>query len=196
LKQFPRQWYKHFDSFLVGHGYTRSSHDNCVYHKQLSDGSFIYLLLYVDDMLIATKSMFEIKRLKSLLSDEFEMKDLGVAKKIIGMEIHRDRKAGKLYLSQKKYIENLFERFGMQNSKPMSTPLSAHFKLSAVLTLQSEEEEQIMSHVPYSSVVGSIIYTMVCTRPNISQAVSVVSRYMANLGKLHWRAVKWRYSGI
>jgi hypothetical protein len=74
---------------------------------QLANDSFVYLLLYVDDMLIAAKSMLEIKRLKSLLGDEFEMKDLGVVKKILGMEIHRDRKVGKLYLSQKKYIEKV-----------------------------------------------------------------------------------------
>jgi hypothetical protein len=191
LKQSPRQWYKRFDSFMIRHGYTRSSYDSCVYYRQLADGSFVYLLLYVDDMLIAAKSMLEIKRLKSLLGDEFEMKDLGAAKKILGMEIHRDRKAGKLYLSQKKYIEKVLERFGMHNSKPVSTPLGAHFRLSAALAPQSEEEEQFMSRVPYSSAVGSIMYAMVCTRPDISQAVSVVSRYMANPGKVHWQAVKW-----
>jgi hypothetical protein len=89
LKQSPRQWYKRFDSFMIGHGYTRSSYDSYVYYRQLADSSFVYLLLYVDDMLITAKSMFEIKRLKSLLGDEFEMKDLGAAKKILGMEIHR-----------------------------------------------------------------------------------------------------------
>jgi hypothetical protein len=162
-----------------------------VYYRQLLDGSFVYLLLYVDDMLIAAKNMLEIKKLKSLLSDEFEIKDLGAAKKILGMEIHRDRKAGKLYLSQKKYIEKILEHFGMQNSKSVSTPLATHFRLSTALAPQSEEEEQFMSHVPYSSAVGSIMYAMVCTRPDISQAVNVVSRYMANPGKVHWQAVKW-----
>jgi len=162
-----------------------------VYYRQLLDGSFVYLLLYVDDMLIAAKNMLEIKKLKSLLSDEFEIKDLGAAKKILGMEIHRDRKAGKLYLSQKKYIEKILEHFGMQNSKSVSTPLATHFRLSTALAPQSEEEEQFMSHVPYSSAVGSIMYAMVCTRPDISQAVSVVSRYMVNPGKVHRQAVKW-----
>jgi hypothetical protein len=101
LKQSPRQWYKCFDSFLVGHGCSRSNYDSCVYYRKLSDGSFVYLLLYVDDMLIAAKSMLEVKRLKSLLGDEFEMEDLGVAKKILGMKINWQRKAGNLYLSPK-----------------------------------------------------------------------------------------------
>ena len=79
----------------------------------------------------------------------------------------------------------------MQQSKPVSTPLAAHFKLSGVLSPKSKEEKEYMSHVPYSSVVGSIMYAMVCTRPNILQAVSVVSRNMANPRKEHWQVVKW-----
>jgi hypothetical protein len=126
---------------MIGHGYTRSSYDSCVYYKQLADDTFVYLLLYVDDMLIIDKSMLEINTLKSLLGDEFEMKDLGAAKNILGMEIHRDRKVGKLYLPQKKYNEKVLEHFGMHNSKQMSTPLGAHFRLSVALALHSEEEE-------------------------------------------------------
>ena len=64
--------------------------DNSVCHKELFDGSFIYLLLYIDDMLIACKNMSEINMLKTQLQEEFEMKDLGAMKKILGMEIHRD----------------------------------------------------------------------------------------------------------
>ena len=73
----------------------------------------------------------------------------------------------------------------MQQSKPVSTPLAAHFKLSVDLSPQFEEEKEHMSRVPYTSAVGSMMYAMVCTRLDISQAVSVVSRYMANPGKEH-----------
>nr|GMD85028.1 Retrovirus-related Pol polyprotein from transposon TNT 1-94 [Ipomoea batatas] len=82
-------------------------------------------------MLIASPDMSLVEKLKSQLSNEFEMKDLGAAKKILGMEIHRDRQAGKLYLSQKKYVEKVLDRFNMSNCKPVSTPLGAHFKLSS-----------------------------------------------------------------
>jgi hypothetical protein len=73
----------------------------------------------------------------------------------------------------------------MHNSKLVSTPFGTHFRLSVVSAPQNEEEEQVMSRVPYSNAVGSIMYAMVCTCPDISQAVSVVSRYMVNLGKVH-----------
>ncbi|RVW85315.1 Retrovirus-related Pol polyprotein from transposon TNT 1-94 [Vitis vinifera] len=155
LKQSPRQWYKRFDAFMVSHEFMRNQYDSCVYFKTLPDGSFIYLLLYVDDMLIAAKNRAEINKLKQLLSSEFEMKDLGAAKKILGMEIWRDRDAG-------------------------------------LFTLPSTDEEvEYMKSVPYSSVVGSLMYAMVCTRPDLAFAVSVVSRFMSNPGKAHWEAVKW-----
>ena len=191
LKQSPRQWYKRFDSFMLAHDFTRSSYDSCVYYKELVSGSFIYLLLYVDDMLVACKNMIEIHNLKKLLASEFDMKDLGEAKKILGMEIIRDRNAGVLYLSQKRYIEKVLERFSMVHAKPVSTPLSSHFKLSKELSPQSKEEEKSMAHIPYTSAVGSVMYAMVCSRPDIAHAVSMVSRYMSRPGKVHWEAVKW-----
>jgi len=86
-KQSPRQCYKRFDSFIRGKRYTRSHYDLYVYYNKLSVGEYIYLLLYVDDMLIAFKSRFAIDKLKKDLSFEFEMKDLGEAKKMLGMEI-------------------------------------------------------------------------------------------------------------
>lgn len=92
-------------------------------------------------MLIATKNMTKIIVLKSQFSGAYEMKDLGAAKKILGMEIQRDRGTGRLYLSQRGYIENLLERFNMQNYKVVSTPLVAHFKLSAEDSPRSEREK-------------------------------------------------------
>ena len=86
LKQSSKQWYKRFDSFMLSHGFKRSDYDSCVYLK-IVKGSAIYLLFYVDDMLIAAKDKSEIAKLKAQLSKEFEMKDLGAAKKFLGMEL-------------------------------------------------------------------------------------------------------------
>jgi len=119
------------------------------------------------------------------------MKDLGVAKKILGMEITRDRRLGKLTLSQRSYVEKVLKRFNMIGVKPVSVPYASHFRLSTDMSPKTDEEMDKMSSVPYSSAVGSIMYAMVCTRPDISHAVSVVSRYMACPGKEHWQAVKW-----
>ncbi|KAG8480232.1 hypothetical protein CXB51_024818 [Gossypium anomalum] len=137
LKQSPRQWYKRFDSFMTSHDFKRSSLDSCVYFKKNSDGSFVYILLYVDDMLIAAKDKREIRKVKAQLSEEFEMKDLGPAKKILGIEILRDRKASKLYRSQKGYIEKVLCRFNMQSAKPWDLSCMLWFAQVQIYHMQS-----------------------------------------------------------
>ncbi|KAH9668944.1 hypothetical protein KPL70_021590 [Citrus sinensis] len=188
LKQSPRQWYRRFNNFMVSKGYHRSRYDSCVYFGGLDQGGVSYLLLYVDDMLIASKYKLEIERLKNLLKVEFEMKDLGNAKRILGMDIIRYRSAGTLFLSQEKYIKKVLERFEMQDCKPVQTPLGPQFKLSAAPT--SEDESQ-MNEFPYAQAVESLMYAMVCTRSDIAYAVSVVSRFLSCPGKVHWNAIKW-----
>jgi hypothetical protein len=188
LKQSPRKWYKRFDSFMLSHGFKRSKYDCCVFINH-GNRSPIYLLLYVDDMLIAAKSRREITTLKKLLSSVFEMKDLGAAKKILGMEIIRDKKAGLLFLSQHAYIEKVLQRLNMHDAQPVSTPIAPHIKLSAEQCANSDEDIEYMSKVLYCSVDGSLMYAMVCSRPDLSYAMSIVSRYMSNPGKEHWRVV-------
>lgn len=191
LKQAPRQWYKKFDSFMMTQGYTRTSADHCVFMKKHSNDDFIILLLYVDDMLIVGRDVSKIEDLKRQLSKSFAMKDLGNAKQILGMKISRDRMNGKLWLSQENYIEKVLKRFNMISAKAVSSPLAGHFKLSSSQCPSSDKEKEEMSRVPYASAVGSLMYAMVCTRPDIAHAVGVVSRFLSNPGKEHWAAVKW-----
>ena len=99
------------------------------YMKRLDDSSSIFLLLYVDDILIATKSMNEVNKLKILLGREFDMKDLGAAKKILRVEICKDRALWRFWLSKSDYVGKVLERFNMENEKPVSKPLANHFRL-------------------------------------------------------------------
>ena len=110
LKQVPQQWYKKFDSFIMSREYKRTFVDPCVYVQRFHDDKFIILMLYVDDMLIMGQDANMIQKLKMELSKTFDMNELGSAKRILGMEILRDRKAGKLWLSQERYIERMLER--------------------------------------------------------------------------------------
>ena len=143
-------------------------------------------------MLIVSKNRAEIKRLKKQLAFEFKMKDLGDAQKILGMKIHKDKRNGSMWLTQKSYLKKVLEKFVMDDkTKSISTLLTPHFKLSSSLYHFSQEERDYMAHVPYASSTSSLMYAMVCTRPDISQAVSMISRYMHNSGKDHWLAVKW-----
>ena len=119
------------------------------------------------------------------------MKDLGPTKKILGMEIIHDRKNRRLWLSQERYVEQILEIFNMKEAKIVNTPLSGHFKLSKRSCPSMEEENKKMVVIPYSSVVGSVMYVMICTRPDIAHVVGVVNRFLANPDKEHWEAVKW-----
>ncbi|GJT34377.1 retrotransposon protein, putative, ty1-copia subclass [Tanacetum coccineum] len=191
LKQSPRQWYRRFDEYMLSNGFKRSSYDSCVYYRSYAPGEYIYLLLYVDDMLIACKSKAEIGSTKSLLKKEFDMKELGEAKKILGMEIVRDRSRKILRVSQSGYVSKILNNFRIDNGKSVKMPLGGHFKLSLKDCPVKDCDVERMSKVPYANAVGSLMYLMVCTRPDIAYAVSVVSRYLANPGKNHWEAVKW-----
>jgi len=106
------------------------------------------------------------------------MKDLGVANYILGMEIKRDWEKRKLWLNQKKYVKEILQRFNMQDSKPVRVPIPVGVRLSAEQCPKTQEEEEDMSRVPYASVVGSLMYAMVCTRPDIAHSMGVLSRFM------------------
>jgi len=151
LKQSPRQWYKRFDSFMIKVKYNRCEYDSCVYFKQSND--LTYLLLYVDDMLIATRNMTHVQKLKAQLKKDFDMKNLQEAKKILCMEITRDRSTCRLWLSQENYVLKVLERFNMTKARPVivTTPLAGHFKLSFKQYPQSPDEEEEMSRVSYAS---------------------------------------------
>ncbi|GJZ80925.1 retrovirus-related pol polyprotein from transposon TNT 1-94 [Tanacetum coccineum] len=161
-------------------GYKRCAMDHCCYLKKVGSSSII-LLLYVDDMLVAGSDMEEI---------EFEMKDLGLAKQILGMSIIRDRTKGTLRLSQEIYIWKVLEKFNMKDAEARCQLLGDHFKLSKQAP-KTKASRRRMAKVPYASAVGSVMYIMVCTRPDIAHAVGVVSRFMSNPGREHWEAVKW-----
>ena len=134
-------------------GFCKADKDPCCYFKKYTD-SYVFLFLYVDDMLIAESSMREINNLKTRLSATFEMKDLGLAKQILGMKITRDRSVGTLNLSQELEVKKVLSRFRVIDGKPRTTPLENHFKFA--------EERDHMALVPYASAVGSLMYAMVC----------------------------------
>ena len=111
------------------------------------------------------------------------MKDLGAVKRILGMEIIRRRSEGFLYLGQTSYIEKLLRRFNMHEAKTVSTPIAAHFKLSVNQSPKTEEDLKYMASIPYSNATGSLMYVMVCSRPDLAYSASMVSRFMSNPGK-------------
>ena len=103
---------------MVKSGFVRSAYDNCVNHKWLSSKVGIFLLLYVDDMLIASVDRTKILKLKEQLVHEFEMKHLGKARKILGMSIKMNEELGELKVSEGRHLQQVLSKFGMNESKP------------------------------------------------------------------------------
>ena len=189
LKQAPRQWNKCFDQFVVSQGFKRSEYDHCVYIKEAKSGNRVYLLLYVDDMLLASKDLEEINTVKGLLASRFDMKDLGPARRILGMDIERDREGGVLTLSQTGYVKKVLQAFNMDEAKPVTTPIGAQFRLSAIK--DGDGQVPVGDDVPYANAIGSVMYAMIGTRCDLAYAVGLISRYMSNPSSDHWSAVKW-----
>ena len=133
-------WYLKFDEFLIRYGFIRNRYDSCVYILKKGKVCVLYLLLYMDDILIASANKEEIGKLKESLNTKFEMKDLGSARRILEIDIHRDRAKGELFLSQNNYLKKVVERFRMHQSKPVSTPLGHHTKLSVTQFHESNDQ--------------------------------------------------------
>jgi hypothetical protein len=126
LKQAPRQWYRKFDDFVRSIGFLRSDEDHCFYVKDTPDGSPVFLILYVDDMLLSGRHIGELAELRQQMLLKFAMKDLGPAHHILGMKITRNRQSRQLYLSQSDYIRRILERLSMHSARSATTPLPAN----------------------------------------------------------------------
>ena len=118
------------------------------------------------------------------------MKDFGEAAYILGIKIYRDRSQRLLGLSQSGYIDKVLKRFSMQDSKRGFLPMSHGIKLSKSQCLTTKDERERMDKIPYASAVGSIMYAMLCTRPDVSYALSMTSRFQSDPCEFHWIVVK------
>ena len=188
LKQSPRMWNQTIDKVLAEIGFVRLKTDHGVYVFGTGDGR-VFIALYVDDLLIMWKSMPVLKQVKEQLQKRFKMKDLGTAIFLLGIELRRTAN-GDLLLVQEKYAKEVVSKFGLVDCKPVSTPFEAGFVLDAEACPQSPMEIERMAGVPYRSLIGSLMYLAVCTRPDLAMGVSTLSSFCQNPGMEHWEAAK------
>ena len=189
LKQASRSWNIRFDQAITSFGFEKSPDEPCVY-KRIQAQKVVFLVLYVDDILLIGNDKQVLSGVKDWLHKQFDMKDLGEANYILGIKLIRDRKIKLLALSQASYIDKILVRFNMENSKRGSLPFRHGIHLSKEQSPKTPEQKERMSRIPYASAVGSLMYAMLCTRPDICYAVGVVSRYQSDPGEEHWIAVK------
>ncbi|GJT89685.1 retrotransposon protein, putative, ty1-copia subclass [Tanacetum coccineum] len=181
LKQASRQWNKRFDDEIKKFGFSQNADEPCVYLKA-SGSNVTFLILYVDDILIMGNSIPMLQDVKSYLGKCFAMKDLGEAAYILGIKIYRDRSRRLIGLCQSAYIEKILKRFHMENSKRGSIPMQDKLRLSKSQGASTPAELKRMQSVPYASAVGSIMYAVRCTRPDVAFAQNITSRFQQNPG--------------
>jgi len=144
----------------------------------------------VDDILLASSDINLLLETKKFLSCKFDMKDLGEASYVLGIEIHRDRSNGILGLSQKIYIEKVLKKYNMHKCSASPAPIVKGDKFGTFQCPKNEYEVVQMKNIPYASAVGSIMYAQVCTRPDLAFITGMLGRYQSNPGIDHWKAVK------
>jgi hypothetical protein len=131
-----------------------------------------------------------LRETKKFLSSNFDMKDLGEASYVLGIEIHRDRKNGVLGLSQKAYLEKVLKKYNMHTSKATPAPIVKGDSFGEFQCPRNQYERDQMKAVPYASAVGSLQYAQVCTRPDLAFITGVLGRYQDNPGIEHWKMAK------
>jgi len=183
LKQAPRAWYSRLSSKLIDLGFVASKSDSSlfIYRKR---GIEIYMLIYVDDIILTSSSEDAVKVLLQVLKKDFALKDLGDLHYFLGIEVER-KPSGDLLLTQKKYAKDILARVGMTKCKPISTPMSAEEKISQY----DGDSLGPADCTKYRSVVGALQY-ITLTRPDLAFAVNRVCQYLHSPTTVHWTTVK------
>jgi hypothetical protein len=183
LKQAPLAWYNELEAFLISLGFIKATGiDPCLF--AMNDyNNVLYILVYVDDILLIASSVNIMERFKSQFSQRFKVRDLGEISSYLKLRIHRDRNNKKIMIDQEKYIDSLLHRFDMINCKDKNTPGLPNTRLKIGST-------QLDNTIPYRECVGALIHIMTNSRPDIAFSVHEVCRYFDSYTQEHWQAVK------
>jgi len=172
-----------FHNYMLTLEFVRSAYDSCLYTRKSAKVE-MYLILYVDDIVLASNSLEEIQLVKEQLKRKFEMDDMQEISNFLGMKIGYDMARSTLKINQSKYVKDLLKRFGMEDCKPSLVPLETNLKLT-----RNHNMEGTTQH-PYRELVGCLTYLMITSRPDISIAVNYLSRFQSGATDEHWTHLK------
>jgi hypothetical protein len=178
LKQASRKWYEKLTSILVSHHYKQAPSDHSLFIKQTST-SFTILLVYVDDILLAGNSLSEFAHIKQVLHTAFKIKDLGILKYFLGLEVAHSKSG--VSLCQRKYCLDLLHDYGLSGCKPASTPSDPSIKLY-------NDSSPPFEDIPaYRRIVGRLLY-LNTTRPDITFITQQLSQFLSSPTHTHYNA--------
>lgn len=186
LKDSPKNWNVKFHNVITDLGFVRSDFEYCLYIK-ISNNNKTYLLLYIDDLLLASTCHSEIDNIKLLLSKNFKMKDLGMLRNYLGMNIVQNLREGTITISQSAYLVKILKTFDMFECNSVTTPMDENFDHS-ILKREKSENEIIEKNC--RKLIGFLMYAMSCSRPDICVSISILSRYQSCASLDLWNALK------
>ena len=184
LKQAARCWNETIDDFLQSRGYSKSDADDCVYVKTVGD-KFIIILLYVDDLIPVSNDIQLLDAEKSALCKQFDMVDNGEVSFILGLNVKREREINVLTISQSRYLQDILKRFRMEDCNPVATPLETGRTFRKI-----DDTDVPFDPTIYQQAIGCLTYASVCSRPDISASVGMLSQFMSCPSTDHWSGVK------
>ena len=189
LKQAPRAWFFCLFNHLKKLNFAQASADPGLYMKQTKSGS-IYILVYVDDLLLFGSNIKDIRDTISFLEKVFDTRNMGEVRYFLGIKILRNRGRKTIKITQEQYVKDLLTKFNMKESQPRKVCIQVGHGLSKAMCPQEEKERKEMESIPYQSLIGGLIFLANCTRPDIAYAVNLLSRFMQNPGLTHWKTAK------
>jgi len=173
LKNSAKAWFDTFSTYLKSLGYSQSHYDECLWEYKNKNGKKLYIIVFVDDCLVIGDDDY-IEDFISKINKKYKIRDLGEAETFLGMEIVRDRKKRTLKIKQSKYIENMCERFGLTEAKPVHTPMDPKVVLRKAISMSELHPDNEL----YRAIIGSLMYAAQLCRPDILYAVCRLSRYL------------------
>lgn len=193
LKQAGHTWNRTLDKALIDIGFQCLDAETCLYVFRSETREVCFLVVYVDDLLLAASTKSFMREIKAKLTGKFKMRDLGAASFLLGIEIKRNRTNRTISLSQGQYIDKVLEHCGMQDCNPSQTPMATHPHIT------SDDPEDNTVHqtltigtksVLYPTIIGSLMYAMLGTHPDLAYVVGVLGRYASAPKLCHWEVTK------
>jgi hypothetical protein len=176
LKQAGLNWYNCISLYLLEIGFVKCLSDCCVFILDKGYDSSIIIIVYVDDMILASRLQTQIERIKQLIRNKFEIDDLGELKYYLGINI--ERSSNSIRVNQRSYISKLIEKYQLDDSRSVNTPLPTNFNFDPHENLNlNSDERSYVENFPTRELIGALNYVAVCSRPDISFAVGVLARF-------------------
>ncbi|GJU23856.1 retrovirus-related pol polyprotein from transposon TNT 1-94 [Tanacetum coccineum] len=180
LKQAPKAWYDRLKAFLIKHEYKMGMVDNTLFTKKKSS-NLIIVQIYVDDIIFGSTCQDMCDDFAKIMHDEFEMSMMGELNFFLGLQIKQMEDG--IFFNQSKYIKEMLKKFGLEDSKPMKTPMSSDTKLT------KDEECESVDSTKYRGMIGSLLY-LTASRPDIMFSVCLCARFQEAPKTSHLEAVK------